>query len=529
MRLGVDFGTTRTVVAAADRGNYPIVTFQDAHGDHVDHFPSVVAEVDGELRFGFDALAAAHSGASVRRSLSAPLRRSLKRWLGASDLSETSTITVGDTEYPLIDVVTGFLTALRRALRTSSIGDDLAEDQPPQAVIAVPAHAHGAQRFWTLEAFQRAGFDVLAMVNEPSAAAFEYTHRQPRTVNSRRTRMIVYDLGGGTFDASSVSVGGAEHEILASIGLNRLGGDDFDALLAELCAATAGISLDALPTEDRERLLDDAREAKERIAPQSKKIVVEVCGDPVTVEVNDFYDRASELVEFTLAAMEPLLEDLIADPSTSDIAGIHLVGGASSLPVVPRILREHFGRRVHRSPNPMASTAIGLAIAADPSSGYALTDRLSRGFGVFREGEGGTALVLDEIFGPSVEFGTGTRTVTREYRAAHNIGWFRFVEYPSRTITGGGSEGVDVSAPAGDLLPYGRIIMPFDAALEQLGDEDLCAVPVERVWPAGPTGPAVGAPLIREKFTLDSNGIITVEITNLDSGHTRSRRLTGAG
>lgn len=524
MRLGVDFGTTRTVVAAVDRGNYPIVSFTDTHGDAVDHFPSVVARTDAGLVYGFEAVAQAASGA--------PALRSMKRHLDGSALGPDSTITIGGTAVGLVDVVAGYLTALQHALRTAStVAEDLAPGPIPAAV-AVPAHAHGAQRFWTIEAFARAGFEVTRLVNEPSAAAFEYTHRQGRTLNSRRRSIVVYDLGGGTFDASRVTVDGADHEITASIGLNRLGGDDFDRLLAELVVASRGSNLGALAPAEQDRLLDDAREAKERIAPQSKHIVVELGGDPVQVAVRDFYDLASDLVELTMAAMEPLTEEL-RDGSRSDIAGIYLVGGATALPLVPRLLREHFGHRVHRSGNPTASTAVGLAIAADPDSGYRLSDQLSRGVGVFREVDAGRAPAFDEIFGPGQRMGvdadghgSDTVTVRRRYRPAHNVGWFRFIEYrpdPDGLDSPGpgGSEGIAAHGPGGDLIPFGDLIMPFDPELEGLDDAALRAVPVERCWPDG------AGPQVEETSTIDRHGIITVTIRNLETGHERRRELTG--
>ena len=96
----------------------------------------------------------------------------------------------------------------RTALVTGSNAPVETVGDRPAIVVSVPAHAHGAQRFLTLEAFRRAGFEVVSMINEPSAAGFEFTHRQARAVTSRRNLVLVYDLGGGTFDASVVQVEG---------------------------------------------------------------------------------------------------------------------------------------------------------------------------------------------------------------------------------------------------------------------------------------------------------------------------------
>lgn len=491
MQLGVDFGTTRTIVAYVDRGNYPVVSFVDSAGDAHDHFPAVVALQDDRLRFGFAALAAADLGA--------PVLRSFKRALARPDVNADSLITVGGRPFPLMVILTGYLAALLESLRTtSSINSDLPGSVAPRAVIAVPAHAHAAQRFLTLDAFRRAGFDVTGVINEPSAAGFEYTHRQARTLSSRRTRVVVFDLGGGTFDASLVTVDDRQHEVVDSLGLNDLGGDEFDTVLAERAAQAAGTSLEKLQPRDRADLTDQCREAKERLSPQSKRVAIEVQGTPVSVPVTDFYREATVLVERALEAMAPLVDGSDGHSDLADIAGIYLVGGSSGLPLVPRVLREKFGRRVHRSPYPTASTAIGLAIAADEASGFSLTDRLSRGFGVFREADGGQRVRFDPIFDRTTPVSCNA-VVEREYQAAHNVGWFRFVEY---------SRIDDDAQPRGDLSAYADVVFPF--AVELRESTDLRLVPVVR---------RESGPRIRERYSLDENGIVSVSICDLDTGH----------
>ena len=110
------------------------------------------------------------------------------------------------------------------------------------------------------------------MVNEPSAAGFEYTHRHAGTLNSKRTAILVYDLGGGTFDASIVSATGTLHEVLGSRGLNLVGGDDFDVILANRLAAAAGTDSGLLGDAAWERLIEDARSAKEALSPSSSSL-----------------------------------------------------------------------------------------------------------------------------------------------------------------------------------------------------------------------------------------------------------------
>jgi molecular chaperone DnaK (HSP70) len=500
MDLGVDLGTTRTTVAAADRGNYPVVGFLDTDDDVREWFPSVVARTStgpAGLVYGYAALEAVAHGA--------PALRSFKRAMAAPDVGPETQLLVGDEPVALTTLLTGFLEALAEALTTRSTiaGEDLG-----RTVISVPAHAHSAQRFLTLEAFRAAGFDVVQMVNEPSAAGFEYSHRKTRTLTRQRNRVVVYDLGGGTFDASLVTIDGPQHDVDASLGLNRLGGDDFDAVLADLAIARAG----AGPVGDADRgstayleLLEQAREAKERLSPQSRRVVLDVDGEPVTVPVEEFYEAAAPLVARTMEAMAPLVQGL-DEGTPADVAGLYLVGGASGLPLVPRLLRERFGRRVHRAPLPAASTAIGLAIASDQGSDYSLRDRLSRAVGVFREGGAGREVAFDQILGRDQRVVPGEDLrLRRRYRAAHNVGHFRFVEF-----TGAGG------TPQGELVPFGEVLVAFDPALRD--GRDLRDVPVRRM--AGPE--------VEEVYTVDGNGMVEVAITDVETGYAVRRQL-GAG
>ena len=501
MRLGVDFGTTTTAIAIVDRGNYPIVSFVNNNDDTVDFVPSIIALDGDRLIYGFDAEDAAREGA--------PHLRSFKRLLSDPSVTDTSTLRLGNHSISILDALTGFLSYVVRQLRTNSSIASLPDSEPLEALVGIPAHAWSAQRFLTLEAFRRAGWDVLAMVNEPSAAGFEYTHRHAGTLNSKRTAILVYDLGGGTFDASIVSATGTLHEVMGSRGLNMVGGDDFDVVLATRLAAAAGTDSGKLGDEAWERLIEDSRDAKETLSPSTKFITVPVDGKPVTIPVTDFYEAATPLVEATIEAMEPLL---VPDASGvgqlgSDIAGLYVVGGGSQLPLVARVLRSRFGRRVHRSPHTAASTAIGLAIGADPEAAYTVREQLSRGVGVFREREAGSFISFDTLLEPNTELAAGdTLTIKRCYRAAHNIGYFRFVEYSSFDEAG---------VPRGDLQPYGEVIVPFDRSLRR-SDINLSAVPVIRTE---------DGPLIEESYIVDENGMVTVEITDLEAAYTVTRPL----
>lgn len=524
MDLGLDFGTTHTVVALSDRGNYPVVAFHDANGDAHDHFPTVAADDAGTLLFGFAALEAARRGT--------PSVRSFKRTLAEPGVTPDTVLRIGAREVPLLEVMTGFFQALREALRTASSAQGLLDDATgPRTVLGVPAQANSAQRFLTLEACRRGGFEVVGMVNEPSAASFEFAHRQARSITSRRNLVIVYDLGGGTFDASLVQLDGTAHEVLDSFGVNRLGGEDFDEVLAQVALKTARRARGELDDVAWATLLDECRDAKERVSPQSRRLSIEVPGngaEVVTVGVEDFYEAATPLVDATTEAIGPLVSALGSgdDDGTEleGVAGIYIVGGASALPLVPRLLRARFGRRVHRAPMPSASTAVGLAIAADRTAGFSLRDRLSRGFGVFREREGGAAVSFDPVLDRSlltaevvgVPSTAEPVVVTRRYQAAHNIGWFRFVEY----------SGVDDQGePRGDLAPVAEIVFPFDPDLQAQhpsaangsasGTEALRGTPIVRQ----------AGPIVEERYTVDPAGIVSVAITDLSTGYRQEHVL----
>lgn len=474
MRYGIDFGTTRTVIAAVDRGNYPVVNIPDPQGDLHEYVPTVVGLVEGNIRAGWDAMAAVDQGVVVTRSF--------KRLLSAPDVGPHTEVTVGDRVSTITEVLATFARYIIDQLRAQQ-----PDDEQVEIVLGVPANAGSTQRLLTMDAFRRAGATVVGLINEPSAAGFEYTHRYARTLNTKRTSIIVFDLGGGTFDATLLRIDGLDHVVERSTGIARLGGDDFDDVLAGL-ALPPQMLADGVPPA----VMDRIREAKESIKPQTRRVLIDLPGGAVTVPVADFYEAATPLVERTMEAIAPLLgeQDSLRD---TEIAGIYLVGGASALPLVSRVLRERYGRRVHRSQLPTASTAIGLAIAADPESDFHLTDRLARRIGVFREAHEGSQISFDELVGPE----DPTTTVTRRYRAAHNIGVFRYIEYSS----------LDDDTP-GDFTVLAEVYVPFDHNLRYCSD--LTQVDVQR----SDFGPAVV-----ETLSVDNNGVATITI-ELDDGYT---------
>ncbi|MBI4703624.1 MAG: Hsp70 family protein [Deltaproteobacteria bacterium] len=507
-RLGIDLGTTRTVVAVADRGNYPVVHFAAPDGDMADHYPTLSAEVGGALVHGLEAEAASRAGA--------PALRSWKRLL--ADHGAGHEVAIGSVRIALLDLAADFLRALRLALaERSNIPARLA--RTPDVVVSVPANAHSTQRFVTLEAFRRAGFAVAAVLNEPSAAGLEYAHRHRRTITARREHVVVYDLGGGTFDAALVLLTGEHHDVLFTSGVSRLGGDDFDDVLLALALDAAGAGGARLGERERASLLAECRAAKEGLHPNTRRIALELGAlepppsAPVVVAVADFYERARPLVDRSTEALAPVLRraaELEGDAAAGgegleSVAGIYVVGGASGLPLVPRLLRERFGRLVHRSVYPSAATGIGLAIAAETERPAKLTQRFTRHLGVFREQEGGARISFDSIFAPGTPMpasGEPPLLATRSYRAAHNLGFFRFVECSRLS---------EDDQPCGDITPHRSVRFAF--APELRGREESEELPIVRRDGPGPE--------VRERYEVDAAGVVAVTLSDLDSGYER--------
>ncbi|WP_068175934.1 Hsp70 family protein [Mycobacterium sp. UM_CSW] len=501
MRLGIDFGTTHTVVAAVDRGNYPVISF-----DGLDAWPSLIAaHTDGRLRFGPDAAAVRHEpGWSVLRSF--------KRLL--NEAGPQTEIHLAGRDHRLADLLTGFLEQLKSDLQTRS-NATLAPGETIEAAISVPANASSAQRLLTLDAFVAAGFHVVALLNEPSAASLEYAHRYRSTITAKREHVLIYDLGGGTFDASLLRMTGHENEVVVSEGIQRLGGDDFDEAIVDLVLDR--LNLNAAGPATRELLKDECAARKEAVGPQTRRFLVDLTGidavdrPPFSCGIDDVYSVCAPLVDQTTELLQRVLQGPTRDGKDvdwSEVAGIYVVGGAGGFPLVARMLRSAFGeKRVKRSPHPFAATAIGLAVFLDKEAGFALSERFSRHFGVFREAQAGTDVVFDPIVPKDASLPADGRTplvVSRTYRAAHNIGHFRFVEC-SRLIDG---------RPDGDVTPYDPVLFPFDPALRDR--DDLGRQPVGR-WSEGPD--------VEERYVVAPSGAVEVTLTTQPAGFKRTFRL----
>jgi len=523
MRLGIDFGTTRVVVAFVDRGNYPVVVFDSPDGTAGEWFPPLVA-VQGDRRmYGWEAWAKQEEAGWT-------IVRSLKRALETS--GPETRVQVAGQIVPMLQLLREMVETLRLDLVEHS-NLPVGKLEPLEVMLGVPANANSNQRFLTAQAFQEGGFHVLGLLNEPSAASIEFGHRDRASRQAKeKARILVYDLGGGTFDASLVELDERTHSVIASEGISTLGGDDFDGVLADLALDEAGVDAaerDSLSQAELFRLHEECRQKKESLHPNTRHIVIDLGmlregWKPWSLRVADFYERCRPLVEETLHATEDLLArhgygaltpakegTVPAGPEAEQrLEALYVTGGGSELPLVSRMLREVFGRRVRRSTYTRSATAIGLAIQSDAQAGYRLREKFTRYFGVWREAEGGRTVVFDPLFPKGTllpEPGAPPLVSYRRYYPAHNIGHFRYLECGHLT---------DDGRPIGEMTLWDDIRFPFDPALR--GNEAVNHASVVHVGP-GSLHEA------EESYSCDSSGVVIVTISSLGDSYSRQYRL----
>jgi molecular chaperone DnaK (HSP70) len=499
MRIGVDFGTTRVVIAVADRGNYPLVHFEAPDGQMRDWFPPVLAAKGKTRVYGWDAIA-------VQEQEQWTLVRSLKRALRSA--GPHTEVQVGGQLVPLRQVMAEMMAALfQQLVEHSNLGAEPGE--PLEAMLGVPANANSNQRFMTEEAAQAAGFKVLGVVNEPSAAAIEFGYRSSdERKNKVGSGLLVYDLGGGTFDVSLVTLRDGENIVEASDGIPNLGGDDFDEILANIAAVIAGPN-PPFSQFERRRLLDECREKKESLNPNTRKVTIDFERvrpgmKEVTIPVDVYYERCRPLIDATKQMVDRMLQTY----AEGELDTLYVTGGGSELPAVGRVLRENFGRKVRRSAYMRSASAVGLAIRAAAASDP-LRDQFTHNFGIWREADSGGTIVFDLIFPRGARLPAPDEPPLRYeriYQPAHNIGHFRYLECSQLSEEG---------QPIGEITNWEQIQFPFDP---QLWGRDLAGEPVRSI--ALPNGLTV-----REEYSCDSNGKLLVRISESPTGLEREYEI----
>ena len=348
--VGIDLGTTNSVVSVLEGGEATVI----ANSEGSRTTPSVVAFAkNGEILVGQSAKNQAVT--NVDRTI-----RSVKRHIGTD-----WTVGIDDKKYTPQEISARTLMKLKRDAE-SYLGEDVTD-----AVITVPAYFEDAQRQATKEAGQIAGLNVLRIVNEPTAAALAYGLEK----GEQEQTILVFDLGGGTFDVSLLEIGDGVVEVMATAGDNSLGGDDWDQRivdwLVEKFKSAQGIDL----TKDKmalQRLREAAEKAKIELSASQQAninlpyITVDADKNPLfldeTLTRTEFQKITQDLLDRTKAPFNQVIKD--ADMSVGDIDHVVLVGGSTRMPAVSDLVKELTGREPNKGVNPDEVVAVGAALQA---------------------------------------------------------------------------------------------------------------------------------------------------------------------
>ena len=351
--IGIDLGTTNSCVAVMEGGEPTVIT----NPEGARTTPSVVAFTKtGERLVG---------QVAKRQAITNPDRTisSIKR-----DMGTDRKVTIDDKSYSPQEISAMILQKLKSDAE-SYLGETVS-----QAVITVPAYFSDAQRQATKDAGKIAGLEVLRIINEPTAAALAYGLDKDND-----QKILVYDLGGGTFDVSILEIGDGVFEVLATSGNNRLGGDDFDEkvmnYLADEFQKENGIDL----RQDKmalQRLKEAAEKAKIELSGVMSTninlpfITADQSGPKhldITLTRAQFDSLTADLVEKTMEPTRNALRD--AGLSAGDINKVLLVGGSSRIPAVQDAVQKFIGQEPHKGINPDECVAIGASIQAGVLSG----------------------------------------------------------------------------------------------------------------------------------------------------------------
>tara|TARA_B100001250_G_scaffold117097_1_gene99375 strand:+ start:5703 stop:7532 length:1830 start_codon:yes stop_codon:yes gene_type:complete len=471
--VGIDLGTTNSVVAVLEGGEPTVIA--NAEGSRTT--PSVVAFAkDGEVLVG---------EVAKRQAITNPDRtiRSVKR-----DMGTNWSLDIDGKEYNSQEVSARTLMKLKRDAE-AYLGDTVTE-----AVITVPAYFDDAQRTATQEAGKVAGLEVLRIINEPTAAALAYGLEK----GDEEETILVFDLGGGTFDVSVLEIGDGVFEVKSTSGDTSLGGDDWDERviqwLVDSFSNDHGVDL-SKDNMAMQRLKEAAEKAKiELSASQSTQVnlpfVTATDAGPLHMDYalsrSKFQELTTDLLERCRKPFEQAIKD--ANLSTSDIEHVILVGGSTRMPAVTELVQTMTGKEPNKSVNPDEVVAVGAAVQA----------------GVLR-GEVKDILLLDVTplsLGIETKGGVMTKMIERN------------TTIPTRRT--------EVYTTAEDNQPSVEIhVLQGEREMSQfnktLGKFQLVDIP-----------PAPrGVPQIEVTFDIDANGIVHVSAKDRATGKEQSITITG--
>ena len=367
--VGIDLGTTHSLVAAVRNGVAECLP--DDAGRVI--LPSAVRYLsEGRRQIGAAALAEA---ATDPRNTIVSVKRFMGRGIndieGRDKLPYDFVDSPGMVQINTADGVKSPVEVSAEILATLRYrAEDSFDDDVFGAVVTVPAYFDDAQRQATKDAAKLAGLNVLRLISEPTAAAIAYGLE-----NGSEGLYAVYDLGGGTFDISLLRLEKGVFEVVATGGDSALGGDDFDALLAEWALASTGLS--ASTPQDKRAVLVAARAAKEKLsAADHATLACPLAGAELSQRVTreQFVALSQPLIARTLASVRKVLRDAKTDKA--DVKGVVMVGGSTRMPMVQAAVGAFFGQTPLTNLNPDEVVALGAAIQANALAGNAGADEL---------------------------------------------------------------------------------------------------------------------------------------------------------